>query len=366
MDPRPNVLVFDDEPGVRESLRAILARECAVYVAHTGEAALALLASTPIDVITLDLRMPGMDGLALLERLRARDRDIEAVIISGCPADASLAQGAAVEVFGCVSKPFDVDHVRSLVQAAALRRQAVRQLCDTKQRLVAAIGEALAASAQSIVRGAAAGEATEVAGGTTPEEQQRAIAEICADDGRLLRYLEGLFFLSDLRTGKTCIQSETVDLAGLLGETAVAHRARAVAKGVRVLVQERLRLAVRTDRQLLHRLLDLLLDNAVTFTKAGEVRVTAAVAGAGVAIVIRSAGVGLPADQAALSSGRGPDGAAGLSLGLPTATAIVRALHGDLDIRTPAGAGTEVRITLPIGEPVAAAVAAEREARCAR
>jgi len=362
MEARPRILVVDDEPGVRESLRAILARECTVYVAPTGEAALSLLTSTPIDVVTLDLRMPGMDGVALLERLRTKDRDIEAVIISGCPADASLASGVPFEVFGCVSKPFDVDHVRALVKAAALRRQTVRQLRETKERLVAAIGDALAGSVHAIVRGATSAAAE----GVPTEAQRQAVTEICGDDARLLRYLEGILFLSDLRTGKISVQNEPVDLAGLLAEAAAAHRSRATAKGIRLLVQDRIRLTIRTDRRLLYRLLDVLLDNAVTFTSAGEVRVTAAAAGAGVAIGVRDTGGGLPAElAAALSSGCGAGRVSGVGLGLPTAAAIAQALHGNLDVRTQGGSGTDLRITVPVWDAAPIAVTTEREARCA-
>jgi CheY-like chemotaxis protein len=357
MDAVPRVLVVDDEPGVRESLRAILARDCTVYVAPTGEAALSLLTSTPIDVVTLDLRMPGMGGVALLERLRAGNRDVEAVIISGCPADASVAPGAPFDVFGCVSKPFDVDHVRALVKAAALRCQTVRQLRETKQRLRAAIGDALAGSVREIVRGTTAEVAT--------EEERRALAEICGDDSRLVRYLEGLFFLADLRAGRISVESQSVDLAGLLAEIVTTRRADAAAKGLHLAAPERLRLTLRTDRRLLQRLLDALVDNAIRFTDAGDVRVTVATAGTTVTIGVRDCGGGLPRQVAAgLASGAGIGAVPGVGLGLPTAAALATTLHGRLEVRPHGSAGTDVRLTIPLRE-TRVAVATAQEARCA-
>jgi signal transduction histidine kinase len=356
MDALPRVLVVDDEPGVRESLRAILARDCTVYVAPTGEAALSLLTSTPIDVVTLDLRMPGMGGVALLERLRAGDRDVEAVIISGCPTDASVAPGAPFDVFGCVSKPFDVEHVRALVKAAALRCQAVRQFRETKERLRAAIGDALAGSVREILRGSAAAVAT--------EEERRAVAEICGDDSRLVRYLEDLLFLADLRAGRISAEKQPVDLAGLLAEVVAAHRPDAAAKGLRLAAPERLRLTFRTDRRLLQRLLDALVDNAIRFTDAGEVRISVATAGATVTIGVRDSGCGLPRPIAAALSSGGSMAVPGVGLGLPMAAALAETLRGQLEARLHASAGTDLRLAIPLRETRTAA-ATEQEARCA-
>ena len=55
MNDQTTVLIVDDEPGVRESLRAILAGECTVYMAASCDEALAIIRSTPLDVVTLDL-----------------------------------------------------------------------------------------------------------------------------------------------------------------------------------------------------------------------------------------------------------------------------------------------------------------------
>jgi CheY-like chemotaxis protein len=59
---QPRVLIVDDEPGVRESLRLILKDRASVSVAASGEQALEAVASHAFDVILLDILMPGMDG----------------------------------------------------------------------------------------------------------------------------------------------------------------------------------------------------------------------------------------------------------------------------------------------------------------
>src|SRR3990172_9992977 len=65
------VLIVDDEHGVRESLRMVLKERYEPVVAESGEQALATLADLRPDVILLDVLMPGLDGLEVLERLKA-------------------------------------------------------------------------------------------------------------------------------------------------------------------------------------------------------------------------------------------------------------------------------------------------------
>src|SRR5438445_12507742 len=83
MSPRSRVLVVDDEMGVRESLRAILHGECEVITASSGEAALKVLGRESIEVMTLDLKMPGLGGIGVLERAKQIDADLEVRIIPG-------------------------------------------------------------------------------------------------------------------------------------------------------------------------------------------------------------------------------------------------------------------------------------------
>jgi PleD family two-component response regulator len=76
------VLVVDDEAGIRESLRLILEPHYRVLTADTGEAALGILERERISVMTLDLRMPGWDGLETPLRVREIEAALEVIIVS--------------------------------------------------------------------------------------------------------------------------------------------------------------------------------------------------------------------------------------------------------------------------------------------
>ena len=86
-----------------------------------------VLAAAGMHVVTLDLRMPGLGGIGVLERIKAHGPDIEALIISGYNSFDSAVDGMRLRAFDYVSKPFDIEHVRDLVRRAVDRRRAVRR-----------------------------------------------------------------------------------------------------------------------------------------------------------------------------------------------------------------------------------------------
>src|SRR3989454_11676329 len=131
MNHRSRVLVVDDEMGVRESLRAILQGECEVVTASSGEAALDAIAQNPIDVMTLDLKMPGLGGIGVLERAKQVDPDLEVLIITGYGSLDTALQGLRLRAFDYLSKPFDSAQVRRLVARAIACRAAGRRMKAT-------------------------------------------------------------------------------------------------------------------------------------------------------------------------------------------------------------------------------------------
>jgi len=124
MDARkPTLLVVDDEKNIRRTLRMVLeAAGYEVQEAESAEEALKLLETEPVDLGIFDIRLTGMDGLALLSRARELWRDLPVIVISG-HADTSdvvdaMRRGAS-DFFG---KPVDRDRVLVSVQNALSRR----------------------------------------------------------------------------------------------------------------------------------------------------------------------------------------------------------------------------------------------------
>jgi DNA-binding NtrC family response regulator len=122
--PEPStVLVVDDEIGPRESLRAVLKPDYQVLVATEGEQAVRFVEQQPIDVVLLDLRMPGLSGIQVLEQIKAIDPSIEVIIITGYASYETVLEGLRLHAFDYIPKPFNISHLREIVKRAALQRQ---------------------------------------------------------------------------------------------------------------------------------------------------------------------------------------------------------------------------------------------------
>jgi len=117
------ILVVDDEPNIRRALRMVLEPEgYAVLEAESGEKALDLLAAEPVDLGIFDIRLPGMDGLALLSRARELWRDLPVLVISGHADTSDVVDAVKRGATDFFSKPVDRDRVLVSVQNALSRR----------------------------------------------------------------------------------------------------------------------------------------------------------------------------------------------------------------------------------------------------
>lgn len=117
------VLVIDDELGPRESARAVLKNDYRVRLADEGEKALHIIEQEAVDIILLDLRMPGIPGMQLMNRIKQLDSSIEVIIVTGYASYDTVLEGLRLHAFDYISKPFNVPHLRETVKRALARRQ---------------------------------------------------------------------------------------------------------------------------------------------------------------------------------------------------------------------------------------------------
>ena len=121
---KPTILIVDDEPGVRNALSGVLKDEgYAVEAVASGEACLERITRGPVDLIVLDVWLPGMDGLATLARLRERQVDAQVVLISGHGNIESAVRAIKLGAFDFVEKPLSLDKTVLVIRNALTQRQ---------------------------------------------------------------------------------------------------------------------------------------------------------------------------------------------------------------------------------------------------
>ncbi|MCG6911363.1 MAG: response regulator [Deltaproteobacteria bacterium] len=120
MEPFTVVFVDDEADYVESLIKRMRRRNIQAYGAGSGEAALTLLADKhrEIDVIVLDVRMPGMDGLAVLKEVKKRHPLIEVIMLSGHANLAVAKEGMEMGAFDYLMKPVDLDELLYKLQDA--------------------------------------------------------------------------------------------------------------------------------------------------------------------------------------------------------------------------------------------------------
>ncbi|HEX2911320.1 MAG TPA: response regulator [Chloroflexia bacterium] len=107
------VLVIEDEKSIRDLLVSIFEdEEFRVVAAGTAEEAIGILSSLVVDIITLDLSLPGMNGNEFLVRLGEIIPDAKVVVISATPDKLK----ATKQVFEVIAKPFDIDRLLEVIR----------------------------------------------------------------------------------------------------------------------------------------------------------------------------------------------------------------------------------------------------------
>jgi len=128
MDSRPVILVVDDDLGARESLGIILEDEYEVLRAESGERALEILGERAVNVVLLDVKMPGLDGIETLKRIKEKDESVEVIMVSGLNILKKAVDAIKLGAYDYILKPFDPEEILTAVERALERQRMSREL----------------------------------------------------------------------------------------------------------------------------------------------------------------------------------------------------------------------------------------------
>lgn len=127
MNKRPKILVVDDEEIARKNLTHILTKEnYDVSTASDGREAFDELEATEFDVIITDLKMAGIDGMELLERIKVKYPDVRVIMVTGYATVQSAIEAMKKGAFYYIAKPFKLDEVRATVRQAVENKSQIK------------------------------------------------------------------------------------------------------------------------------------------------------------------------------------------------------------------------------------------------
>src|SRR5919106_3359219 len=127
-DRRKTILIVDDDEGMRETLTAMLRRDYRVLRAATGEFALQMIEKEDVDLMLLDVRLPGINGFEVLKIARENYPYIEVIVISVLKELDAAIEAMRYGAYHYISKDFDLEGVRRLVANASERQDLNRHV----------------------------------------------------------------------------------------------------------------------------------------------------------------------------------------------------------------------------------------------
>jgi len=134
MDTKAKILVVDDQEIVRLSqLRILASTHCNVEVVQDGNEALRAMERRPADLVLLDLRMPGMDGMSVLKAIKQKWPETEVVVITGYPTIETAKEAVRLGAYDYLAKPVGPDEVINAANGAMTQKRWAMRKDRTEQ-----------------------------------------------------------------------------------------------------------------------------------------------------------------------------------------------------------------------------------------
>ncbi len=349
-----DVLVVDDVAANRFLYRVLLEEDGhRVDEASDGPSALRAVEApgAPVELVLLDVSMPGMDGIEVLQRLRARPDGGPAVLILTAAArePTDIERGLELGADAYLTKPVDnrelAARVRAAVQIYRLRRELSALRRDQTAMLVHDLRHPLA----NLALLAEVIESEELG----PDERKNAAGTIRRMVDDLGRLVDTVLTASRLEAGVFSVELRPVPVRELVTPSTEVFRQLAARRRVTLEVPEAPGAWVMADPARMRQVLDNLLANALKFTpRGGRVRVTVSVTRVELVVCVADSGVGVAAEEREVIFDRYRQSAAGRSkggagLGLAIAAGIVGAHGGTIRCEDSPLGGAAFTFTLP-------------------
>lgn len=366
MDSAPRVLIIDDEEVVLDSCTQILeGRNYHLATALDGERGLEQVRQFGPDVVFVDLKMPGLPGLDVLEKIREIDPTIVTIVITGYATVSSAVDAMKRGAYDFLPKPFTPDEFRLITQRGLEKRKleletiALRREKELlKEHFAAIVSHELKAPLGAVQQNlyALIQETESTIAPPQSERMQRMKGSIDS----LLKLIHTWLRLYTTDVEGIAQSFRPLSLGDVVAKAVESVQPHAMRKDVEIspAVEDGLPQVMGDEGTLVEAVVNLL-GNAVKFSRPGSrVVVRARPQGNGVALSVEDSGVGIAREDLPLIFdgffvGRSrPAGERGSGLGLAITRRIIEAHHGVITVESELGKGSTFLIRLPaLGQP---------------
>jgi len=125
---RASILVVDDDVGVRESFEAVLAKDYDLSFATQGVEALRILSTKDVNLVLLDVRMPGMDGIEVLRRIKEANEHTDVIVVTAVKSLKTAVEAIKLGAFDYITKPFDIHEILALIKRVVEKQELVKEV----------------------------------------------------------------------------------------------------------------------------------------------------------------------------------------------------------------------------------------------
>ncbi|MEK7205192.1 MAG: response regulator, partial [candidate division NC10 bacterium] len=125
---RGSILVVDDDISVRESFEAVLSKDYDLSFASQGPEALRILSTKDIHLILLDIRMPGMDGIEVLRRIKELNDQTDVIVVTAVKSLKTAVEAIKLGAFDYVTKPFDIHEILALIKRVLEKQELMKEV----------------------------------------------------------------------------------------------------------------------------------------------------------------------------------------------------------------------------------------------
>jgi two-component system sensor histidine kinase/response regulator len=359
---KATILIIDDEEAMRDSCSQVLNKDgYTTETAEDGHSGLRKIREVKPDLVLIDLKMPGMGGMELLEKIGQIDPDIVSIVITGYATIESAVEAMKLNAYDFLPKPFTPDQLRIVIGRGLERRRLaaesarlLREKEMMRENFITLVSHQLRSPLTSVKQ--YFGVIREGFAGNVNEKQKEIIRKAGDYIDSLLKLINDWLDISRVEAGRIRDKSEPVSLTAVLSEAAEALKPQAQARKVAL----ELNLAddlpqLIGDPNCLKEAILNLLSNAIIYNReGGTVTVTAKEQDDNLAVEVSDTGIGISKenlpfifDEFFRVKSKETQHISGTGLGLPIAKKIIEAHNGCVKVASEPGVGTTFSILLP-------------------